>query len=251
MVPSPRPSTPMPSVARDSASTEELLDKTLQFHARMARSRRLLDSVSHNGPRSVVGYDRTRCVSVTVGTRDEFLRAHVDDHWERRLDPGHLGQAVIDAAQDAQRVRSAGTAIAPAVLQRLRARSDNDLAPSPLGAPPNVGDPSIRSARQLAGEMLDLASNASGHSDTENAGHGAGAEGWVRAAVNSTGVLVGCDVAAYWAAGRDGSEIAAAIDQAVADALRDLATKPAAPDPLTQANRLITDGLAYLVNHDR
>ncbi|MBF6441394.1 hypothetical protein IU434_05105 [Nocardia farcinica] len=146
---------------------------------------------------------------------------------------------------------SAGTAIAPAVLQRLRARSDNDLAPSPLGAPPNVGDPSIRSARQLAGEMLDLASNASGHSDTENAGHGAGAEGWVRAAVNSTGVLVGCDVAAYWAAGRDGSEIAAAIDQAVADALRDLATKPAAPDPLTQANRLITDGLAYLVNHDR
>jgi len=99
--------------------------------------------------------------------------------------------------------------------------------------------------------MLDLASNASGHSDTENAGHGAGAEGWVRAAVNSTGVLAGCDVAAYWAAGRDGSEIAAAIDQAVADALRDLATKPAAADPLTQANRLITDGLAYLVNHDR
>ncbi|WP_228802079.1 hypothetical protein, partial [Nocardia puris] len=65
----------MPSVARDSASTEELLDKTLQFHARMARSRRMLDSVSHTGPRSVVGYDRTRCVSVTVGTRDEFLRA--------------------------------------------------------------------------------------------------------------------------------------------------------------------------------
>ncbi|MBF6067510.1 hypothetical protein [Nocardia farcinica] len=159
----------MPSVARDSASTEELLDKTLQFHARMARSRRLLDSVSHTGPRSVVGYDRTRCVSVTVGTRDEFLRAQAPPS-------------------------------PPAVLQRLRARSDNDLAPSPLGAPPNVGDPGIRSARQLAGEMLDLASNASGHSDTENAGHGAGAEGWVRAAVNSTGVLVGCDVAAYWAA---------------------------------------------------
>ncbi|MEV6388447.1 hypothetical protein [Nocardia xishanensis] len=255
------PSTPMsrevlPNTEQisENSTGEDSLAKTLRFHAYMRETQRLLGSVTASIPQQVIGFDRTRTVSITLGLRKEFLEAQVVERWEQRLSASELGKAVVDAARDAERSHAIGGAnimVDSGLLGRLESISAEDFPAEPIAAPvvPDSAD-GVQSLSEWADAVLELADETTNSQGNDSAivGHSEESEGWVSVTLTQGGVLIDCAIGPYWAAGRSGSSIARAINEAATEAQRRLGTISGDLGKLSQADQIIADAIALILN---
>ncbi|WP_157103966.1 YbaB/EbfC family nucleoid-associated protein [Nocardia harenae] len=252
--------------SRDIGSTEndvagagaggDTVADALRFHAYMRETRRLLNLMAEPEPRTVTGSDRTTSVTVSLGVNTEFIEIYIDSRWQTRLDPSQLRHAVIEAANDAARVRAAAASSTDnhtEILARLRGLAPDDFPATPIASTLAPADTSAAAGGRWRNSILDLARSIS---DSPAVGQdivGDSAQAHGRGSVTLTphGALADCAIDALWAAGQSGGTIAAAVNEAIRAAARESTARTDATNPLERANRLIAEAIAFLDNNAR
>lgn len=245
-------SSALPSQTPVAAGPDKILNDLAQFHAYMAASRNLLKQAVESGPERLVGIDSARIVTVTLGHGREFLDVQVSPGWERSLTPPELSEAVVAAARAAERcgvTQGANNMVDSGVLARLQNMRVEDF-PARSASLPQVGiDPQSNSSLdKLMDTVFRLFEAAdSPPADTGDVvGRSEESEGWVTVTLSGEGALVGCTIGGYWAAGRSGSSITQALNEAAAEARRRRTTIVGSTDLSSQANRTISDAIALI-----
>ncbi|MFE6922753.1 hypothetical protein ACFVAV_17070 [Nocardia sp. NPDC057663] len=242
------------------ATTESLLQRISAFQTYAQETQRLLGSALSAAPTQSTGMDSKGIVTATVaGQRNEFVSANIVDNWENRIYASQLSDAIGTAVRVAERAH--GAAISAALvgsgammrLKEMRPEEFQSAPPTPPWSPVDTEAPSLN---QIADAAFDLVSTSSeesavspqGNLTGKNTGEGGDEAGRVTVELSPDGSFVSCTVDAFWAAGRSGSSVSWALNEAVAAARLGLTRRSVEHFSQSPADRLISGAIAYLSN---
>ncbi len=229
---------------------DEILGRVAQYHAYAQESQRVLAEAVSPLAREMRGTDSTKMVHVTLGSRNEFLRAEISEAWEQRIQASDLGMAVIEAAEDAEHARSAAdcdTVVDGGILSRLDSLRVEDFPATPVALPRPDPNLSGLSLDRIVSDVFSLSESAKeSREHAEAIGGSDEADGWVTVTLDPNGSIIDCTIGEQWAAGRGGAVITWALDEAAAHARQSLTRGAGSADLSSQADQVIANAIAYL-----
>lgn len=229
---------------------DEILGRVAQYHAYAQETQRVLAEAVAPFAREVRGTDPTKMVHVTLGSRNELLRAEISETWEQRIQASDLGMAVIEAAEDAEHARSAAdcdTVVNTGILSRLDSLRVEDFPAVPVALPRPDTDLRGLSLDRIVSDVFSLSEAANkSREQADVVGGSEEADGWVTVTLDPNGSIVDCTIGEQWAAGRGGTTITWALDEAAAHARQILAKGAVSADLSSQADHVIANAIAYL-----
>ncbi|MFD3591905.1 hypothetical protein ACFWU5_04195 [Nocardia sp. NPDC058640] len=229
---------------------DEILGRAAQYRAYAQETQRIFAEAVTPLARKVRGTDSTKMVYVTLGSRNEFLRAEISEAWEQRIHASDLGMAVIEAAEDAEHSRSAAdcdTVVNTGILSHLDSLRVEDFPTVPAVLPQQDSNVRGLSLDRIMSDVFSLSEAAKeSREHAEVIGGSEGADGWVTVTLDPNGSIVDCTIGEQWAAGRSGAAISWALDDAAAHARQILTRGAGSADLSSQADQAIANAIAYL-----
>lgn len=215
--------------------------------------RGLLADAQARAPRRAEGSDAKKAVHVVLDAKGMPQNFTVSADWERKIESGGLGGAVMEAYQAAvgQRLDEWTT-----TLNRIGWQDEVELLKG--GAAAGEVPPAFRKQPQqpaatrdlgeLAEDMIAAFDNAPSFappSPTNATATGTVGGNKVTLSLSGDG-LVSCAVDGHWARRQSASQLTDALGDALAAAKSQLATKPAAPNPAEGLDRIFGEAMALL-----
>jgi hypothetical protein len=214
-----------------------------------ASQQELINEFQGGMPRSVQATDPSGVVAVTLDNDGLPASFEVDDGWTSSLHPTALGPAVVAAFTAASRRRFSAFA---SLLEKIDLPAEGDEQPvapqqfQPPIQPSQPGEPVMpREVGELLSELLDITDDLDAFADAPaRQATGSAASGMLTLTLGSDGTL-SCSADQAWASDKSGTEVAAALNTALAAARGELANAANA-SPADRAARLLNEAAAFL-----
>jgi hypothetical protein len=243
--------------------TDEPIRDIARLQHRMADLERLISSAFAAAPIRSTGTESSGMISVTLGADGLPQSFHIARHWRRRLTPGNIGQAVLEAfwAALAERMRVWSRNLAE---QRWREEFDEHRTGPPAmpavdptgdrtpGGLPRTGSTTTpRSADTVAEDVIKALDRAEHIAAVRQpTGTGSDDSGSVTLTLSGTG-LVFCTVDERWATRRTAVMLTKALGQALVAGRADLARQADRPPPSATFSDLTAEALELLDDQRR
>ncbi|WP_433271040.1 hypothetical protein ACQPZF_11415 [Actinosynnema sp. CS-041913] len=238
---------------------EEFLAEMAKLQHYAAGLQGLVADAQAKAPPRVEGRDRTGSVHVVLDRDGLPDSVRVEFDWNRRLEPGAFGSAVLEAAQAAMGTRMAEwtrTLQSEGWQERAdRLQAESEQAPRrPVSdeLPPalrrKVAETEPRPIGELAEELIkafDGIEQQQLRPPTPAGGVGEVAAGKLRLTLTGSG-LASCDADPDWVRDQTAARLMNALNEALALAKARLASVAQQQEPSTGLDRLFTEALSIL-----